>query len=184
MNVIVEEDGADALLRVIVALGDYSHEADQDLGHRRHRARADIGVLLNRAKYHPESPRSQEDAQANLVGLLLKELESDPRLAVADAVVAVPSSRGTFSNDIAADLEHGLKIPVYIGRARVQGGRAAKNHAVKRQYDVDTRLDDMSVVIFDDVYDTGSSLYALASAAIAAGAKNCAGLVIARKLSG
>jgi hypothetical protein len=183
VNVLVKEDGADALLRVIIALGDYSHEADPDLGHRRHRARTDIGVLLNRAKYHPESPRSQEDAQGALVGLLLEELERDPRLVGVGAVVAVPSSSGSFSNDIATDLAHGLEIPVYMGRARVRGGRAAKNHAVKRQYDVDKRLDDMSVVIFDDVYDTGSSLNALASAAVAAGAKDCTGLVIARKLS-
>ena len=71
---------------------------------------------------------------------------------------------------------------VYVGRARVHGGRAAKNHSVKRDYIVDEPLHGTHVVIFDDVYDTGGSLRSMAQAALRAGAKSCSGLVIAQRM--
>jgi hypothetical protein len=180
--VVIEHAGDGALLTAIVALGTYSYEADPELGHRRHRSRTLIGTLMNQAKYHPESPRNQEAARDTLSGILLGALLDEPLVADVHAVVAVPGSETDFSDLIAADLRHGLDVPVYVGRSRVHGGRAAKNHTVKRDYVVDESLGGLDVVIFDDVYKTGSSLRAMAQAAVHAGARSCAGLVIARRL--
>jgi phosphoribosylpyrophosphate synthetase len=180
--IIVEEGGEDALLKAVIALGRYSHEADPELGHRRHRSHTEVGTLLNQAKYHPESPRNEEAARSTLHDALIDVLCGHPLLNAAGAVVAVPGGARDFSNCIAADLRLGLGIPVYVGRARVHGGRAAKNHSVKRDYIVDESLDGTHVVIFDDVYDTGGSLRSMAQAALRAGAKSCSGLVIAQRM--
>lgn len=180
----LEIPGEGGPLRVILAIEAYSDEADPDAG-RRHRSRTDVGVLLNRAKYHPGT-LSADDAFAALVAQMTAIAQVHPACACASTVIATPGSdRSTegFSEKLARDIGVGLSLPVVSVRSRIAGRRSAKEKKSNRagDYVLEGQVRER-VLVVDDVFESGTTLVAVAQAALEAGARECVGLVAARKL--
>lgn len=180
----LEIPGNGGTLLCTLAIGTYSDEADPEAG-RRHRSHTDVGDRLNRAKYH-SGTRSAEDAFAQLVGRMVEIARANPACAGASAVIATPGSDPTkesFSETLARDVALGLALPLVGARSRLGRRRSAKEKASKRagDYAIDAELGGR-VLIVDDVFSTGTTLSAVAQAALEAGASECIGLVAAVKL--
>jgi len=173
------------VLTATLAIGNYSEEADPEAGSR-HRRRTNVGALLNAAKYHAGTLTS-DDALATLSSRLIRAAQIHPAFAGAAAVIATPGSDTSvesFSERLAKDVSLGLELPLVGVRSRFGRRRSAKDKHAKRagDYTIDTDLSGMRVVVVDDVFDTGTTLSAVAQAALQAGADECVGLVAARRL--
>jgi predicted amidophosphoribosyltransferase len=164
-------------LSVAVALTQYSEPPDTEAG--RHRfSRTQIGTVLHDAKYGLLREHAREAAQATLTGLLIAAVNADEHLRGAAAIVAVPGSTHDFAQVLADDVGIGLGLPVVVARRRSVGGHPAKWRTAKRDYEVPDRLDG-PVLVIDDFFRSGTTMRAVAFAALQAGATDCRGLVVA-----
>jgi predicted amidophosphoribosyltransferase len=182
---VVEIANDCGVLVATLAVGAYSEEADPEAG-RRHRRHTDVGTLLNRAKYHAGT-YSADEALAELSRRMIAIAESHPACRGASAVVAAPGSDPSdrsFSEQLAQDIAIGLGLPLVMVRSRLGRRRAAKERPVNRagDYVIDQDLLGRRVLVVDDVFSTGTTLAAVAQAALAAGAEQCVGLVAAQRL--
>lgn len=174
----VELEPPSDAFKAVVALGTYTEDIAQDSSKARRR-RTDIGARINHAKYHPEHTRTADEAFAYLSGGLIELAQAHG--SEAGAVVAVPGSSATasFSMRLAADVAHGLELPLIKVTSRYPRRTAMKNRQVRRfgDYSIEDDLTGLRVLIVDDVIETGDTLAAVGHAACKAGALSCVGVV-------
>jgi len=151
-----------------------------------------VGELIHRIKYENRDRDKVISAGRSLSGSLTEVVLTHPWFQSCDLILPVP---GHDRTRLAASVRIGATIAQDTGKARSsvtsrqEFRRSAKdmNRSERAQlmdeYSIEQDLTDRTVLVVDDVYQTGSTMRGVARAARRAGASTILGLVGARTLS-
>lgn len=149
------------------------------------------GQRVHVGKYWTSSPEAMTAAGRALVQRMLGVVQRHPLLASAEVVAAVPGHDRTylsFGERIAATAGNALGLPLVKVRTPHEFRLPAKdladagNDAIWDDFFVDEGLTGVTVLILDDVFRTGRTMSAVASATVRAGAARACGLVAVRTM--
>jgi adenine/guanine phosphoribosyltransferase-like PRPP-binding protein len=139
------------------------------------------GELERRAKYD-----SDRNSLAKLAKQVADAAIANPVLAMSDIVAAVPSS-SPVAGTLAAAVADALKLPIIVVGKRtkesIKGLKFDRKIAVlNNAYLVDPVVKGKTILLVDDLFQSGASIWALARTAKAAGAVRVHGLVSVKSL--
>jgi hypothetical protein len=150
-------------------------------------ARTDMGDLINWTKHatHPEYGNSVR-SRAKMLRLLVGFIGLHPLYAEASAIIAAPGHKAdgqSFGEVLAREVAAKSGIPFVESHG--QGARPAQKEQKQNLDDVFTVQGGLSgtVIVVDDVYQSGGSARGAAAAAIRAGATSVVSLAVARTIS-
>ena len=141
----------------------------------------EVGELEYRAKYESDST-----SLVKLAKQVADAAITNPVLALSDMVAAVPSS-SPVAGALAAAVAKALKRPTTVvdrkTKESIKGLKFDRKIAVlNNAYTVDPAVKGKTILLVDDLFQSGASIWALARAARAAGAVRVHGLVSVKSL--
>lgn len=154
---------------------------------------SEVGKLVHRGKYRFRfHPKLQAGVGRELAGHLCRAVERHPGFRGADVVVNVPghdSAQLSFGGQLTASVAKAMQKPFVKLRAKDAFRFSAKSvppeqraEIIRGQFFATESLDGMSVLVVDDVLQTGESVRDAARAALEAGASLVYGICAARTM--
>jgi predicted amidophosphoribosyltransferase len=169
----------------VVALDLYTSEFESSDGSA-FRSQTEVGQLLQQAKYWNESPGTQAIAREKLGHLLCDLAASYEGFQSVDTVAGIPghdSNVESLSQSLAIDVSFALDLPLVAVEAREAYRPSLKDQTLDLTgfYFFTEGLRGKTLIVIDDVYETGQSMRVVADAALQAGAQEAFGLVAAKR---
>lgn len=143
----------------------------------------EIGELVQRMKYWKSNPSERRRAGSLLSDKLADLVADHPEFRRATAIVAVPSTNSRVSEKLGASVAYRLELPTVKARETTGSTVTVKNGGgASKRYECAPEAAGESVLVIDDVYQSGGSMRSIARAARMVGAAEVRGLVCARNL--
>ncbi len=151
---------------------------------------SNVGATLHRSKY-----KNGGDFPGFLLKLTLKAFRKKYGQETFDYMVYVPPTEsGDLVKNFAEKLSRALKIPIshkLIKTSETQPQKALNNHYLKKEnvsdkfgYTAPNELTGKSIILFDDIFDSGATIREIGRVLTKFGAGKIAPLVIARTVGG
>ncbi|WP_130178686.1 hypothetical protein [Cryobacterium sp. SO1] len=166
---------------IAIALDWYTVPGGEDLVH------TEMGDCINWTKHatHPEWSNSRR-ARQRMVGGLSEFISSHPLYSSAETIIAAPGHLGdgeSFGEILAREVAR--RVGIKFVESRSDGPRPAQKEVkqdLSHSFEVDLALWG-TVIVIDDVYQSGGSARGAGAAARRAGANSVFSLAVARTIS-
>ena len=158
--------------------------------------RSDIGKLVRRAKsYDRERSCGDRQAAKRLADEMLQWIMAMPLYCDADLIVPAPSTNEDKAYDLPALIAEHLSSPTGKGIATIRSSNSvpqkglperkkASAEYLARRYDVVGDVAGKSVLVIDDIYETGATVGAMTLALRSAGAREVLSLTATKAAKG